>query len=298
MSRFSLVDLQLFVNVIDAGSMTGGAERSHLSLSAASTRIKQLEENSGARLLVRGSRANATPAGEIVLKHAHRILSDLQHMKDELREFTGQYAGRVRVLANATSINPFLTSVLGRFLSTYPGMAIDLHECISCEAVKAVCTGSADVAIIAEKPADADLQAIPYRSEDLVLCASRTNRSVDVDMLTNFAAVSHQPQIMLHKSSALRQFLEKKASENGVALQCRIEVDNYGSMLDLIGANIGVGILPRYALSHCPIGTDLASVQLDDEWAKRTSFICFRPLQSVTTSTRELISMLLDSDRG
>ena len=52
--RFDLTDLSLFRHVVEAGSITHGAERAHLALAAASTRIRQMEEALGAGLLVRG----------------------------------------------------------------------------------------------------------------------------------------------------------------------------------------------------------------------------------------------------
>ena len=58
--RFDLADLSLFRHVIDAGSITRGAERAHLALAAASTRIRHMEETLGATLLVR-TRQGVTP---------------------------------------------------------------------------------------------------------------------------------------------------------------------------------------------------------------------------------------------
>ena len=54
--HFDLIDLRLFVNVIEAGSITAGAERSHLSLASASERIRGMEGNVNAPLLVRERR--------------------------------------------------------------------------------------------------------------------------------------------------------------------------------------------------------------------------------------------------
>src|SRR5262249_56665773 len=51
--RFDLADLSLFRHVAEAGSITHGAERAHLALAAASTRIRNMEEALGAPLLVR-----------------------------------------------------------------------------------------------------------------------------------------------------------------------------------------------------------------------------------------------------
>jgi hypothetical protein len=52
--RFDLADLSLFRHVADAGSITRGAERAHLALAAASTRIRRMEDALGVKLLTRG----------------------------------------------------------------------------------------------------------------------------------------------------------------------------------------------------------------------------------------------------
>ena len=60
--RFDLADLSLFRHVVEAGSITHGAERAHLALAAASTRIRNMEQALGAPLLVRGAaRRHAAP---------------------------------------------------------------------------------------------------------------------------------------------------------------------------------------------------------------------------------------------
>jgi len=69
--HFDLVDLNLFRHVVEAGSITHGAERAHLAVAAASTRIRHLEEALGAALLTRGRQGvTPTPAGRTLLAHA------------------------------------------------------------------------------------------------------------------------------------------------------------------------------------------------------------------------------------
>ena len=72
--RFDLTDLSLFRHVVEAGSITRGAERAHLALAAASTRIRNMEEALGAPLLVR-ARQGITPtqAGRTLVQHAMTI---------------------------------------------------------------------------------------------------------------------------------------------------------------------------------------------------------------------------------
>src|SRR5439155_59651 len=64
--RFDLVDLNLFRHIVEAGSITRGAERAHLALAAASTRVRHMEQALGAPLLVRGRQGVApTQAGTL-----------------------------------------------------------------------------------------------------------------------------------------------------------------------------------------------------------------------------------------
>jgi len=64
MLHLDLVDLRLFLHVVEAGSITGGAARSHLALPSASARIRGMERRAGLALLERGRRGvSPTPAG-------------------------------------------------------------------------------------------------------------------------------------------------------------------------------------------------------------------------------------------
>ena len=70
--RFDLADLSLFRHVVEAGSITRGAERANLALAAASTRVRNMEDALGAPLLVR-SRQGVKP---IYVTQGHRVSLD------------------------------------------------------------------------------------------------------------------------------------------------------------------------------------------------------------------------------
>ena len=76
--RFDLVDLHLMVRVAEANSLTRGAEASHISRPAASTRIRSLEESLGLKLLYRTSQGvTLTPPGQAFVQHARTVLGQL-----------------------------------------------------------------------------------------------------------------------------------------------------------------------------------------------------------------------------
>ena len=84
--HFDLIDLRLFLHVVETGSITAGAARSGLALASASARVRGMEEQAGVALLERGRRGvEPTPAGRALLHHARLVgqhetawLSDLR----------------------------------------------------------------------------------------------------------------------------------------------------------------------------------------------------------------------------
>ena len=75
------------VRIAEANSLTRGAEASHLSLPAASTRVKNLEESMGAKLFYRNSQGvTLTPPGQAFVHHARQVLNQIEHLRGEMQD--------------------------------------------------------------------------------------------------------------------------------------------------------------------------------------------------------------------
>src|SRR6516165_5876862 len=84
--RFDLVDLRLFLLVVEAANITHGAARSGMALASASERIRLMEESLGAALLERHRRGvRATPAGAALAHHAQLVTQQLERMRGNCR---------------------------------------------------------------------------------------------------------------------------------------------------------------------------------------------------------------------
>ena len=76
---FDLFDIELFINIAETRSLTGGAVRSHISIPAASTRIKNIEDKLGTKLLFRtSSGVTLSPSGQAFLRRGRLALQQLQ----------------------------------------------------------------------------------------------------------------------------------------------------------------------------------------------------------------------------
>src|ERR1700704_4429511 len=148
--RFDLADLSLFRHVVEAGSITHGAERANLALASASTRIRNMEEALGAPLLLRRRQGTApTPAGRTLLQHARAILRQAERLREDLGAYAGGFAGQVKVLSNTNALTEFLPETLSSFLAGHPNVSIDLEERLSDEIVGLIAEGVGDIGIVA-----------------------------------------------------------------------------------------------------------------------------------------------------
>src|SRR6201985_1443856 len=140
--RFDLTDLSLFRHIVEAGSITHGAERANLALAAASARVRNMEEALGTELLAR-SRQGVTPtqAGRTLLQHARIILGQAERLREDLGAYAGGVAGQIRLLSNTNALTEFLPEVLSSFLAAHPNVSVDLEERLSDEMVGLVAEG-------------------------------------------------------------------------------------------------------------------------------------------------------------
>src|ERR1700739_3109045 len=120
--RFDLADLSLFRHVVEAGSITHGAERAHLALAAASTRIRNMEDVLGVPLLTRG-RQGVTPtqAGRTLLQHARTILRQAERLHEDLGAYGGGLAGQIRGPSNTNALREFLPEAPGSVPAAHTG---------------------------------------------------------------------------------------------------------------------------------------------------------------------------------
>ncbi len=113
--------LQVFHAVAKQLSFTKAAEALFMTQPAVTFQIKQLEEHFNTRLFERGhGRIALTPAGQVVLEYAERILGLSAELDIRLKEMTGQIAGPLLVGASTTIAEFLLPQVLGEFKSKYP----------------------------------------------------------------------------------------------------------------------------------------------------------------------------------
>ena len=290
--RFDLVDLRLFCEVVDAGSITRGAERSALALAAASTRIRNMEDALGAPLLERSRQGvTLTPAGRTLLKHARTILSQTARLREDLGAFAGGLSGEVRLLANTNALTEFLPEALSRFLAGHPHVSVNLEERLSDEIVGLVAEGVGDVGIVAGTVDMGSLQTFPFRSDRFVVVSSAIHPLAQRSAMT-FADVLGFDLVGLDRASSLQRFLSTKAAREGRPLRLRVQLRSFDAVCRLVECGVGVGVVPETTARRAARTMSLGIVELSDDWARRDLTICVRDLDQLAPYARELVKSL------
>src|SRR5438034_99169 len=287
--RFDLVDLNLFRHIVEAGSITRGAERAHLALAAASTRVRHMEQALGAPLLVRGRQGVApTQAGRTMLQHARAILRQAERLHEDLGAYAGGLAGQVRVLSNTNALTEFLPEALSAFLASHPNVSIDLEERLSDEIVGLIAEGVGDIGVVAGTVDARRLTTYPFRSDRFVLVVAKDHplaRCAKVE----FAEVLDQDFVGLDRASAIQRFLGSKAANIGRPLKLRVQLRSFDAVCRLVERNVGVGIVPASTVRWAAESMAIKALDLTDPWALRELTICVKNFDDLPSYAQQLV---------
>src|SRR5919202_6667526 len=117
--------LQLVSSVADVGSLTRASERLHLTQSALSHQLRDIESRLGTALFLRvGKRLVLTPAGERLLASAKQVLDGLERTELEIRQMGRDRAGVLRLTTECYTCYHWLPRVLTDYRRRFPAVEV------------------------------------------------------------------------------------------------------------------------------------------------------------------------------
>lgn len=293
---FDLTDLRLFLFIAELKSLTRAAERMHLSLPAASNRIKELEARFGTRLLYRESKGvQLSPAGATLLAHAQQLMQQVERLRADMQQYNNGLKGHIRIFANTTAVTEFMPQVLGAFLASHPHVNVALEERLNHDIVRGVQDGSADIGIAAGPipgPAPAQGMEILNFSTDRLVLATARDHPLAAHTTLRFAETLGYAHIGLHEGSTLQHFLKQVVLDSGEELTLRIQVRSFEAMCRMVEANVGIGILPQSAASRHSASMRLSIVALSDPWAVRERSVVVQKLHHLPAYAQALVQLI------
>lgn len=290
---FDQLDLRLFQAIAQLSSITRAAETQHLSLPAASARVKALEAHAGMPLLLREARGvRLTPAGEAFLHHARVILRETEQLRADLREYARGLRGQVRIHANTTAVTDILPSLLPVFLKSHPKVNVELQEKQNPEIAVAVLEGRADLGIVSERMDAPGLQSIHFSTDSLVLLVPRGHRLARRKS-AGFGETLDEAHVGMHSGSTIREHLARAAERMGKTLRLRVELSSFDAVCRMVAAGVGVGVVPDMIARRHVAELPLVQVELTDAWRVRERHVLVRADETLPAYAQALINQLV-----
>ncbi|MFI1468268.1 LysR family transcriptional regulator [Streptomyces wuyuanensis] len=256
--------LRVLRAVAATGSFSAAARELGCTQPAVSQQMKALEASAGTPLLVRAGREmRLTQAGEALVRHAAGILAGLTAAEEEVAAIAGLRAGRVRLVSFSSGSSTLVPTALAALRAAHPGTRVSLVEAEPPRSEEMLREGDCDVALAFRYGTGgtewADLVVRPLLSDRLVGLVPEGHRLADAESVS-IADLADEPWIA--GCPRCRRQLVAVCEESGFTPRIDFATDDYPAVVGLVGAGLGVAVLPELALeSVLPKGARTVAVE-------------------------------------
>jgi len=288
--RFDFFDLQLVLHIVSTGSLTKGADRSAISLQAASERIKKLEQYFETPLFIRQTTGvELTTAGHAFVEHARQLLVQKDQLEQEMQRFRHPTTEALTLWCNSSAQSEYLPTLLPQYLVLHPEMNIDLHEAESSEIVDALTQGIASLGLVSSFFDTRHLQTKEFASDPLVLICPTTHNLAQYQELNLVEALSYG----FKPHHSLQQSIETQAKLLGFNIQYRLRLPNFSAIAEVVAKGVGIAIMPARAAQRLQSDYDFHSIQLLGAWANRKLLLATQNFNQLPNSYQQFADFLL-----
>lgn len=224
------------------------ADTCHISPSALSRNIKQLENDLGIQLFERDNRSvTLTHDGEQFLIFAREILHQWDIYQESLLNQANQLRGQLSIYCSVTASYSFLYDILTEFRKQHPGIAIKLHTGDPAQSIERVLAGDEDIAIAA-KPDNlpAGISFKPITDSPLIfICAKQKTEWNHIDW--------KKIPVIIPEEGLARERLDAWFSSQQIKPNIYAEVKGNEAIVSMVSLGFGVGVLPKIVLDNSPL---------------------------------------------
>ena len=259
--------LRYFCAVAETGNFTRAAEREQVAQPSLSQQIMKLEEELAVRLFDRlGRSVRLTDMGQMFLPRARTILNEMRAAKEEVAQRQSSVAGPISVGVIPTIAPYFMPTRIASFSRKYPEASMTVLEDVTVRLMDSLRAGLVDLAVMALPARGHDLECYPLRTERLFAILPKGHRLAKKRTLM-MKELRAEPFLLLRDDHCFRETAIEICKRARILPQVIFESGQFSSILGMVGAGLGVSIVPEMALEQ---RADCTFVLIADEKASRT----------------------------
>jgi DNA-binding transcriptional LysR family regulator len=206
--------------------------------------------------------------------------------------------GHVRLAASASAIAEALLDDVAAFMRAPENrnVKVDIEESLSKDLVQVVRDGRAALGVCWDSVDFEALQHRPYRRDQLAL-AVHADHPLAGRARLSFEQTLDYEHVGLQSSTAVHTMLRRAAAQSGRDLVYRVVVSNFDAAFRVVGANLGVSVVPMQVGEAYSRLLNLKIIPLTDDWARRQFAICFRDAGALQPAAARMLEHLIAQAR-
>ena len=249
-------NLKHFVALADNLHFGRASAACHISLSALSRNIRQLEDELGVQLFSRDNRSVVlTGEGQKFQQYARQAIAQWNLIRNELAGHSDGLHGEVSLYCSVTAVYSLLFDLLNRFRHDFPGIEIKLHTGDPELAVARVIAGEEDISIAAHpRSLPRGLAFKPITMSPLVFIAPAERRDLDVPVgLPASPEQWAQTPMILAEGGIARNRVDSWFRKMEVNPRIYAQVAGNEAIVSMVSLGLGIGVVPQIVLEHGPL---------------------------------------------
>jgi DNA-binding transcriptional LysR family regulator len=286
--------LRVLREVARAGSLARAADALSYTPSAVSQQIATLEREVGAVLLERRPRGVVlTEAGRTLVAHADGIFDRLEAAEAALAALADLRSGYLRMASFATAGARVLPQAVDAFRARHPAIEISVRQASPGESVDRLRDGALDLALTVDLPAaPAEGVEVVHLFDDPVRLALHRDHPLAGEPDIRLEDFRDQTWIDVPRLTSGGKVLVRACERVGFVPRVAYESDDYTAIQELVGAGMGVALLPDLAL--CPPHESVVLRGLGPDGPRRHIQAATRPPAFRSPAAAAMLEILLE----
>lgn len=241
--------LKLIVAVTEQKSVTKAGETLHLTQSALSHQLREIEEKLGTPLFLRmNKKMILTQAGERLLSTARQVLDEMKRAEDHIVQMAASRQGTLRISTECYTCYHWLPEVMKEFRLKFPAVEVKIDAEATHRPIQALLRGKLDLAIVSDSQRDKLLHYQPLFEDEFVAIMAADHPLVSRPFLRarDFA----DQDVILYVRPEESTLFEKILRPAGVTPARVSEVPLTEAIIEMVKAGLGISVLARWAVEE------------------------------------------------
>ena len=232
-------------------SFSAAAQKLGYTQSAVSQQIAALERETGTTLIERNPRGiRLTDAGEALVRHADAVLARLADAEAELEAIAGLRGGRLRLGSFPTAGATLMPRAIAKFSQRHPGVELTLAEADPVESLPRLKAGELDLVLVDDTSGVLDQEDLEFEHilDDPLHLALAVDHPLAKKQRVRIQDLADEPWIQPTQACACSRATQMACANAGFQPRVAYESDDFGVVQGLVGAGVGVALIPELAL--------------------------------------------------